>query len=151
MKALVEWLLDHQLSISCAESLTGGLFASELCAVPGASQVFNGGVVVYSIQSKQQVLGLDTELIDRFGVVSQEVASQMAEAVRLKFNTTIGVSFTGNAGPEVLEGKAVGEVYMAISYGAEVIVFHDQLKGVRNDIRHQCVELMINRVMSLGL
>ena len=116
MDKLVSLLKERNLTISCAESLTGGLFASSITNVSGASNVFKGGVVSYTNEIKEKVLGVEKNVLDNEGAISYECCKQMANNVKSIFNTDIGVSFTGNAGPSANENKPVGLVYIGISY-----------------------------------
>jgi len=149
MNQLIGLLKSLGLTISCAESLTGGLFASELCQVAGASQVFRGGVIAYQTAVKHDVLGIDQLLIDNYGVVSSEVAQAMAQAALTIFQSDLAVSFTGNAGPDAQDNQPVGMVFMAIATKDKTVVFNDILTGQRNSIRQQCVELMFERLMTM--
>ena len=84
---------------SFAESCTGGLCAARLISVPDASAVLDASVITYSNQSKTDYLGVNPDTVERFGVVSEEVALEMAEGVSLKNNADVGVGVTGIAGP----------------------------------------------------
>ncbi len=109
-------LKDRNLTVSTAESLTGGRIASTIVSVSGASSYFKGSMVVYSRELKEQLLGIDKNLIDQFSVVSAEVAKQMAISAREKLNTDYAIAVTGNAGPTTDETDAsVGVVYIAIA------------------------------------
>lgn len=99
-------------TVSCAESCTGGLIAHLFTSVPGSSAYFLGGVVSYAESVKTALLGVPAELINRFGVVSSEVATAMAEGVRKATGSTYSVATTGFAGPG---GDSVGEVWVGIS------------------------------------
>ena len=109
-------LKERDLTVSTAESLTGGRIASTMVSVSGASSYFKGSMVVYSRELKEQLLGIDKSLIDHFSVVSKEVAEQMAISAREKMNTDYAIAVTGNAGPTTDETDAtVGVVYIAIA------------------------------------
>lgn len=149
MENLVSKLADLGLTISSCESLTGGLFADSVVSVSGASRVFVGALVTYATRIKAEVANVDISLIERDGVVSGSVASQMAENVSSIMKSDIGVSFTGNAGPGVMEGKEAGLVYSAIYYKGKTTVFEDHLQGNRCEVRSQCVELMKQRLLQL--
>ena len=95
---LIRNLQQRGETISVAESVTGGLLAAELTSVPGSSEVFLGGIVAYSIKSKVQELGISKNLIDEFGVYSEEVAFEMASKVRNKFDSVWSIATTGVAG-----------------------------------------------------
>jgi nicotinamide-nucleotide amidase len=102
-------------TLSVAESITAGGLGSAITTMPGASQVFLGGVIAYSNDVKINILGIDGALIDKFSVVSEEVAIAMADAVRAKFGTTWGIATTGIAGPGDYLGMPEGRVWVAIS------------------------------------
>ena len=113
---LVNTLIAKNMSIAVAESCTGGLIASKITAVPGASAVFLCGVCSYSNQSKVDFLGVSTETLKAHGAVSREVALEMARGIRQRSGASIGLSTTGIAGPAggTLE-KPIGLVWIAIS------------------------------------
>ena len=116
MDAVAEWLKSNQYTVSTAESCTGGAIAAELTSVPGSSNYFIGGLVTYATSSKTSELGVDPQLIEREGVVSEQVAVEMAMAVRNKFNSDYGIATTGYAGPEGGDDKfPVGTVFIAVA------------------------------------
>lgn len=123
------------------ESFTGGLFAREVTRVPGASKVFKGALVTYATQEKIRILGISPALIDRVGVVSQEVAADMAGHGKALMDVDYCISFTGNAGPDAMEGKPVGEVYIAVAAYEMCQVYRYQLSGTREEIQNQALEL----------
>ena len=149
MKELVEILRRQELTISCAESLTGGLFASSICEVPGVSKIFKGGVVTYWNEIKNRVIDVPKKVIEECGVVSADCASYMAKGVKNLYKTDISISFTGNAGPDVMEGKPVGLVYIGLCYKDTTFVFEYYFEGTRNDIRRKCVEEGFKRILEL--
>ena len=106
-------LTEKALTISAMESCTGGLLASTLTDVPGASKVFRGGLVTYTAEAKI-AYGVDAAIIDEHGVVSIETAAAMAAAARAQFESDIGVGITGVAGPEPHGGQPVGRVCLAV-------------------------------------
>jgi nicotinamide-nucleotide amidase len=112
---LIDTLNERGESVATAESLTGGLVSVALTEIPGASRVFRGGVVAYTIESKISLLGIERGLIDQYGVVSEEVAKAMASAVQERFASTWGIATTGVAGPGAHDGTPAGEVWIAIS------------------------------------
>jgi nicotinamide-nucleotide amidase len=101
-------------SIACAESLTGGGVARRLTAAPGASAFFKGSAVVYTAESKERLLGVAHETIERLGVVSEAVAREMAAGARRVFSADVAVSLTGSAGPEPHDGARPGIVWIAL-------------------------------------
>lgn len=108
-------LLEGNISISAAESLTGGLFQAELVKVPGISEIFAGGIVSYQEDAKQKVLGVPEHILETYGMVSPECAVAMAERARELFGTQLAISFTGVAGPDQMENKPAGTVWIALS------------------------------------
>jgi nicotinamide-nucleotide amidase len=112
---LVAQLNQKQLTITCAESLTGGEFQSNLSRQPEAGNVYVGGFITYATASKNKLLGVPKAVIDKAGVVSSLAAKQMAARARTIAETDIGISFTGVAGPNQLEGNPVGTVYIGLS------------------------------------
>lgn len=110
------------LTLSVAESCTGGLVSHYLTALPGASTFFYGGVIAYSSGIKSRVLDVPRSLICTHGMVSDAAAQEMAENVRLLMGTHYSLSTTGNLGPAVLEGKEVGLVYIAVCRAGSVSV-----------------------------
>ena len=149
MQELIDILRNKELTISCAESLTAGLFASTMGEYSGVSKVFKGGVVSYWSEIKQSVLNVPESVILSSGVVSSECASYMARGVKELFNTDVSVSFTGNAGPSSLEGKPVGLVYIGICFNDITMSFEYNFEGNRNEIRKQCVEEGIKKIYEI--
>lgn len=111
---VIELLAEKRKTLAAAESLTGGLFSSNLVSAAGASNVFAGSLVTYQTAAKEALLDLTPEWISKYGVVSKECAEAMAEQAALKLNTPTAISFTGVAGPETQEEKPVGQVYIAV-------------------------------------
>ena len=140
-KELFLLLKKKNMSISSAESLTGGAFAKEITNFSGSSSVFKGTIVSYDTEVKHNILKVPTSIIDSQGVVSKECAMYMAENVRELLNTDIGISFTGVAGPDEQEGKPVGTVFVGIALkGEETKVYPLKLIGNRNAIRTKSVK-----------
>ncbi|RCG26970.1 nicotinamide-nucleotide amidohydrolase family protein [Streptomyces diacarni] len=108
-------LTERGQTLAVAESLTGGLVAAELTAVPGASRAFLGSVTAYAAALKRDVLGVDGALLEERGAVDPEVARQMAQGVRTALGADWGVATTGVAGPEPQDGQPVGTVYVAVA------------------------------------
>ncbi len=126
---------EKGLTLSIAESCTGGLISHYITALPGASAFFEAGVVTYSIESKERILGASHEIISTHGVVSEETARDMAEKVRQLTGTECSLSTTGNLGPDVLEDKEAGLVYMAASSGAQTLSMEMRFTGDRGKIK----------------
>jgi nicotinamide-nucleotide amidase len=113
-KSVVALLSQRGETVSVAESVPAGGLGHAITSAPGASQVFLGGVIAYSNEVKENILGIDGALIKEFSVVSEEVANAMADAVREKFGTTWGSATTGIAGPGDYQGIPEGTVWVAI-------------------------------------
>lgn len=141
MDELTSLLKATSLTISCAESLTGGMFQERLTAIPGASSVLKGGVVCYTNEIKKNVLHVKQQTIEGKGVISPECAEELARNVSELMNTDIGISFTGVAGPDEAEGQPVGTVYIGIfTKGKPVQVEKIRLGGSRDSIRERSVK-----------
>ena len=127
---------EKPLTISTAESCTGGMIASKLIEVPGISENFIEGIVSYSNEAKIKRLKVKKETLEKYGAVSEEVAREMLEGLK----TDIGISTTGIAGPGGgTKDKPVGLVYIGIKVKDEVKIFRRELKGDRNKIRQRAI------------
>lgn len=147
MEELIRLLKLKHLTIGSCESLTAGLFCSEMASIRGASSVLKGGIVTYQTVIKERVVGVDHDIIEGQGVISAACAKEMAVKAARLLDCDICVSFTGNAGPEAMEGKPVGCVYCAIAYRNMVISYHLQLSGTRNEIRAQAVACVVKELI----
>ena len=138
MKELVNVLKKRKLTICSCESLTGGLFATRITSVSGASKVFVGSYVTYQDIAKEILLD-GKDILNEVGAVSEKMAYNMAIKTKEKLRADIAISFTGNAGPLPSEGKEVGLVYSCIIIGDKVYEYEDHYKGTRNRIRNLCI------------
>ena len=130
-------LKEKGKTITAAESLTAGLFQASLADFSGASEVFNGGFVTYSIEEKSKMLQIPLEDLQSHGVVSAFTAEKMAEQSRFLTNADFGISLTGVAGPDELEGHPAGTVFIAIASGEEVCSIRVVIGGrSRSDVRY---------------
>ncbi|MBT2581969.1 competence/damage-inducible protein A [Planococcus sp. ISL-109] len=139
----IDLLKEQGKTVSAAESLTAGLFQSELASVPGASAVLSGGVVTYNEQMKIQQLGIMPDFFGQHSVVSEETAAAMATAVRDKFNTDISIALTGAAGPDAHGEQPAGTVWIGIASDQGTKTYHLQLSGMRNTNRIRAVKLAL--------
>lgn len=142
-QALVQRLAKDRLTLAVAESCTGGLLGGRITQVPGASQVFLGGVIAYADAVKMAHLGVDPALFgDGHGAVSAAVATAMAHGVRAKFGSKLAIAVTGIAGPSgATQGKPVGTVWLAaLGPGDLVNVHRIQANGDRDAVREQAVQ-----------
>ncbi len=148
--ALVARLAERKLTVSTAESCTGGLIASSIVDVPGASAVFPGGAVTYAPSVKTALLGVPEELIEKRGVVSAEVAAAMAEGAKKRFGTDLAVSVTGVAGPDGGTPDApVGCVYIGIATESKTVTFREDIPGDRDEVRRDAAERAIRHCLEL--
>ena len=143
---VVTKLTEHGLSIATAESLTGGMLSSAIADVPGASAVLQGGVVAYSNAIKHRILGVSADTLAARGAVDAETAKQMADGVRQRFQTDLGISTTGVAGPDPSEGKAVGIVFIALATPTETVAKLLRVDGTRHRIRTATVNASLQFV-----
>ncbi|MBT2637062.1 competence/damage-inducible protein A [Bacillus sp. ISL-39] len=144
-------LKSRNLTLSAAESLTGGMFQQDLTSVPGASSLFKGGIVCYSNEAKIGLVKVDPKTIEKFGAVSSECAEELAVNAAALTNSDIGISFTGAAGPDSLEGHPAGTVFIGVHIkGQPVHVEKLTLSGSRDAIRKRSVkfgcQIIINRL-----
>jgi nicotinamide-nucleotide amidase len=147
-------LRERTMTIAVAESCTGGLLASRLTDVPGSSEYMDRGVVCYSNQSKTDLAGVPEALIREHGAVSEPVAKAMAEGIRSRAGTNIGIGITGIAGPGGgTPEKPVGTVAVAVAVDDEVRVRTFQFIGNREMVKFQAAQSALNmtRLMVLRL
>ena len=141
VQELKKLLIEKQLTISAAESLTGGLFTEQITALEGASQQLKGSIVCYTNEMKSNVLKVSQQTLDDDGAVSGQCAKEMAEQIRKQSNSDIGISFTGVAGPTSHEGQPVGTVFIGLSMAnMETQIYKLNLAGSRTGIRMKTVK-----------
>ena len=140
VQELVKKLQEQKVTVAAAESLTGGMFQQELTSVAGAGSIFSGGVVCYTNEVKQNILSVKESTIKEVGVVSAQCAKELAENVQKLVDADIGISFTGVAGPDELEGHPAGTVYIGVAVkGKETVVEKLLLAGTREGNRKRSV------------
>ncbi len=140
-KTVFELLKEKHFSISAAESLTGGQFVERLVTLEGASSVCNGGVVCYAKSVKENLLEVPKLIISHYGTVSEACAVSMAVNVAEKLDSNIGISFTGVAGPDEVEGQPAGTVYIGIYVdGESPFAKRFYLNGDRDMVRTRAVQ-----------
>lgn len=151
-EAVAQLLVHHKITVSTAESCTGGTIAQMLTSIPGSSQYFNGGVVSYSNQAKMEMLGVDSNNIEKFGAVSEEVVRQMAEGARERFHTDYAMATSGIAGPDGgTPEKPVGFTWIAVAGPDKTIALKFQFGAHRgrNIMRSALTALNMLRRMIL--
>ena len=151
MKSLIKLLTKRKLKISFAESCTGGLLASNITSISGASKVFNLGLITYSNWAKIKVLKINQNIIKKYGAVSPECCKAMVVNLSKISKANINVSITGIAGPNGgTKKKPVGLVYIGIKKGNKIIIIKNLFKSKkRKSIQKSTVKKAINAVNSL--
>jgi len=151
MKSLIKLLVKKKLKISFAESCTGGLLASSVTSVSGASKVFNLGLVTYSNQAKIKILKISKNIIIKYGAVSPQCCKAMVVNLSKISKANINVSITGIAGPNGgTKKKPVGLVYIGIKKGNKIIIIKNLFKSKkRKSIQRSTVKRAIKAVNSL--
>ncbi|MDA3910201.1 MAG: CinA family nicotinamide mononucleotide deamidase-related protein [Bacteroidales bacterium] len=130
--ALFHLLKQNNLKLSVAESCTGGLIGSLMTSIPGASEVFEGGVIAYSNNVKQHLLSVSEVVLEEFGAVSEETVREMASQVKNKLHTNCAIAVSGIAGPDGgSEAKPVGTVWIAVALGNQVVARKFQFGSIR--------------------
>lgn len=138
-QAVVDLLLANNLTVTAAESCTGGMFSARLINVSGVSEVYKSGYVTYSNKAKRKVLGVRKSVIDKHGVISAKAAEEMVKGLNLITRADVAVAITGNAGPVANEDKPVGLVYIACGIKGKITVTEAHFSGDRNKIRESAV------------
>lgn len=147
--SLRKLLRERRLTITAAESCTGGLVCAALTALPGSSDYFLGGLVTYANRAKVTQLGVDAATLDRVGAVSQEVAEQMARGVMALFGADVALSVTGIAGPGAEGPKPAGLTYIGIAFEDRVKVQEFQWTGDRSSNRAASVAAAIQMAVEI--
>lgn len=145
---LVAALQEKRLTITTAESCTGGMIAAAITDIPGSSGVFPGGIVSYSDRVKHDLLSVPQDILDTLGAVSQGSAEAMATGAARRMGTDLALSATGIAGPQG-DGSdnPVGTVYLGLFARGETTVEHHVFPGDRNAVRRQATD----RALSMAL
>ncbi|SEP61015.1 nicotinamide-nucleotide amidase [Lachnospiraceae bacterium RM5] len=150
---IVDFLLNKKMHITTVESCTGGMLASEIVSVPGASEVFNEGYVTYSAEAKERIVGVSHETIEKYNVVSENVAAEMAKGGAKISGADIAVSITGLAGPSGgTEYIPVGTVCIGIYFDGNIYTERYIFGGYREKIRRSAVEkafLMLKNILGI--
>ena len=151
MKTLIRILTKKKLKISFAESCTGGLLASTITSISGASKIFNLGLVTYSNQAKTKVLKVNKDIIKKYGAVSHECCSAMVKNLSKISKANINVSITGIAGPKGgTKQKPVGLVYIGIKKGDKIEINKCLFKSKkRTSIQKATVKKALNLILRI--
>ena len=139
--AVIASAIEEGFTITTAESCTGGALGAALTEVPGSSSVFLGGVISYSYEMKELLLGVARDTLDRRGAVSPECAEEMCAGTEKRLGGSVQIAITGIAGPDGgTPEKPVGLVYMALGSGGRIDRYEFRFSGGRSEIRERSVE-----------
>lgn len=145
---LVSKLIEKKFKISAAESCTGGLFGSTIISVPNASKVLDMSFITYSNESKTKLCEVNEKTIEKYGVVSEEVASEMASGVCHVSGANVGVGITGLAGPSGLPGLPVGTICFGFCIDGKIFALTHHFSGERNEIRKKAVDFAMQTLVN---
>lgn len=147
---LLKVAVNRKMTVSVAESCTGGLLGARMTSVSGSSEYFLGGVIVYSNDAKARLLGVKKRTLEKFGAVSEQCAKEMALSVKKLLRSDFAIAITGIASP--LGGtieKPVGTVFIAAALRNEVVVKRFKFAGGRESIRTQSVEAALDMALKI--
>ena len=147
-KKIIKKLITKKITISVAESCTGGLIASEIISIPNSSKIFNLGLITYSNKSKEKILNIKKKNLIKFGAVSPQVCKEMVENLYKMTKSKVCISTTGIAGPSGGSAlKPVGLIYVGLKYKklSKIFMFNFMKKLSRNKIQ----KLTVNKVLNL--
>jgi len=146
----IKKLLKKNISISIAESCTGGLLSLKFTSVTGISKIFNMGLIVYSNKSKSIFLKINENDLKKYGAVSQETAYLMVNNLQSLTNSKLCVSTTGIAGPTGgTKSKPIGLVFIGIKYKNKTIILEKKFNGTRSQIQLKTVKAIFNKIEKL--
>ncbi len=150
VKKVHAYFRRHGFTLSVAESCTGGLISHLVTTLPGASDFFEAGVVPYSAESKKSVLRVSSRCIQKYGLVSAETAREMAGKIRKLAGTDFSLSTTGNLGPDVLEGKERGLVFIGVGTETGTVAKMLRLGGNRQENKEQAALLSLKFLLEIA-
>ena len=142
-------LKENNLTISAAESCTGGYLSYLLTQLPGSSAVFKGGLVTYSLEAKNSLLGINKKLLEHTQGISAEVALQLSEKTAQSLNSDIATAIVGAAGPGSVNKIPTGTVFIAVHSRKKTCVKKFIFTGSRSQVRKQAAYTAINQILSV--
>jgi PncC family amidohydrolase len=149
-KIIIKKLLKRNISISIAESCTGGLLSSKFTSVAGISKIFNMGLITYSNKSKSSLLKISQNDLKKYGEVSHQTAALMVKNLQRLTKSKLCISTTGIAGPSGgTKVKPVGLIYFGIKYRNKTIIFEKKFKGSRLQIQQKTVKAIFTALEKL--
>lgn len=148
LKSVVRLFKEKKITISTAESCTGGLLAKMLTDIPGSSEYFIYGVVTYSNDAKKKLLNVKEATLRKYGAVSEETAIEMVKGLRRLIKTDICVSITGIAGPDGgSKNKPVGTVVFGLLLNNKLFVYKKLFRGDRETIREKSANFILSEIL----
>ena len=149
-KIIIKKLLKRNISISIAESCTGGLLSSKFTSVAGISKIFNMGLITYSKKSKSSLLKISQNDLKKYGAVSHQTAALMVKNLQRLTKSKLCISTTGIAGPSGgTKAKPVGLIYFGIKYRNKTIILEKKFKGSRIQIQQKTVKAIFTALENL--
>jgi len=150
IETLTQYLLMNNWKISTAESCTGGYIANELVKQPGISKVFPGSLVTYSNESKNHLLGVSNDSLNKYGAVSEIVATEMIQGLKNRFKTECSIVTTGIAGPSGgTENKSVGSIYIGTRFNDKIEIKYYKLRGDRKEFMKRALQHAIYQLIEM--
>lgn len=150
LEQIIDYLKQHQLMLTTAESCTAGTIIALLSDVPGSGGCLESGYVVYSVEAKQRLLGVPLELIQRYNLTSEEVARAMAEGALRDSTANVAVAVTGVTGPDPMDGIAAGTVCFAWAFagpdGLQLFSHTEHFPGERAQVRRAAAAFALQRI-----
>lgn len=146
IKRMFKLLSDNKIKISTCESMTGGFLSYKFIKYSGASKFYLGSIIAYSNLLKEKIVLINSEILKKYGSISKEVASLMAINTNKILKSDLSISVTGNAGPNSIENKPVGKIYLAISYKNKIYnktIYFQNNKMTRIKIIKKTVKICI--------
>lgn len=147
-KAVVELLVANKLTVTCAESCTGGMLSARLVNVPGVSDVYKSGFITYSNKAKRRLLGVKKSTLQKYSAVSAQTAKEMVKGAALVAQADVAVAVTGVAGPDGTKEKPAGLVYIACSVKGDVTVKEFHFQGNRSKNREAATSAALRLMRS---
>lgn len=144
-------LIKKGQTIAFAESMTGGLLASEITGVADASKVLKESFVVYADQAKIRLLHCQPSTIKRYSVYSFEVIKEMISGLSIESNADILVAVSGIAGPKTYNHIELGSVYIGIKFLDDLYLYKEKFNGDRQDVRYKTVEFIFDKILNMPL
>ena len=149
-KKIIRKLIKDSITISTAESCTGGLLAYSITKNKDSSKIYKGGYITYSNELKIRDLNVKKTTIKKYGAVSKETAEEMVRGLFMKTNTNICISTTGIAGPGGgSNSKSVGLVYIGIRVNGKIEIIKKNFKGSRIEIQKKCVNSIFKYILKI--